>query len=302
MTLKFYLCLQGCHHKNRESLFKMLKKQNVSFLECSDFSNLDETFDVLISTATFFEPESIPKRCKVIFGPHFFVFPEDENHPIRKCKTYDPTRFFYNTLSDWVHTLYLEFWKEPTLQLISCPFGIDTDSIVPIERKKKDKVMIYFKHRSRIELEYILFLLHSMNEEFYLITYGNYNDSDFKRKLQEVKFVIWIGCHESQGFAFQECMAMDVPILCWDVSSMYQEMDYDRPIYEHYRPKGYQFKATTANVWNEDCGIKVYTQFELPNALFDMNEKYETFHPRKAIEESVSLDKAYHNMIKLIGL
>ena len=38
--------------------------------------------------------------------------------------------------------------------------------------------------------------------------------------LKQARFCIWIGRHESQGFAFQECLASNVPILVWDVQSM----------------------------------------------------------------------------------
>jgi hypothetical protein len=65
--MKFYLCFHGAHHKNVESIRKILTKQNVDFVERIDLKDIDETYDVVMSSSSFFPPEAFPEKCKVIF-------------------------------------------------------------------------------------------------------------------------------------------------------------------------------------------------------------------------------------------
>ena len=299
--MKFYLCFNNAHHKNVESIHKMLRKQNIEFIDRTDLRDLDESFDVVMSSSTFFPPESFPEKCKVIFGPQFFVFPEDPLHPLR-TQNFDNKKFFYNCLSDWVGDLYREFWNPQTMNITPIPFGIDTDSIqVASDLEKRKKILVYFKHRHPSELDYILNNI-PKGENVTVFNYGSYSDSDYKKSLQEAKFVIWIGSHESQGFAFQECMAINIPILLWDVKTMYEEFSNGNFVYQNYKIKGYNLKSTTANVWSEKCGIKFHDKEDFAKSFEKMNEDWKEFNPRQEIEENVSLDKAYQNLLKKIGL
>jgi hypothetical protein len=299
--MKFYLCFVNAHHKNVESIHKMLRKQNVEFVDRTDLRDLDESFDVVMSSSTFFPPEAFPEKCKVIFGPQFFVFPEDTSHPLRKYN-FNPEKFFYNCLSNWVGDLYREFWDPVTMNISPIPFGIDTDSIQAVNNiERRTKILVYFKNRHPNDLNYVLNNI-PKDENVIVFRYGSYSDSDYKQNLKEAKFVIWIGSHESQGFAFQECMAMNIPILLWDANTMYEEFSNGNFVFQNYKDKGYKLKSTTANVWSEQCGIKFHEKDEFEKCFKEMNESWKIFDPRKEIEENVSLDKAYHNLLKTIGL
>ena len=124
-------------------------------------------------------------------------------------------------------------------------------------------------------------------------------DNDFKEKLQVTKFVIWIGRHESQGFAFQETLASNVPILLWDVKSMYEEFT-NRWAYEYYKPTGLSLSATSATVWSDECGVRFYEASDLDKAFNEINANLDTFSPRKVIAEKVSLEATYVNLINQI--
>ena len=45
----------------------------------------------------------------------------------------------------------------------------------------------------------------------------------FFNYLQNSKYGIWLDAHESQGFALQEALSCNVPLLVWNISSMNQE-------------------------------------------------------------------------------
>ena len=296
--MRFYIVDPDAHHKNVESMRKMMSKNKIDYTLCNDLSQIDDSYTVAICETRFFPPDQFPKNCKVIYGPQFFVFPEDQTHPIHKY-SYEPNRFFFNFLTEWNVTIFKEFAPNLTLSIIACPFGVDTETIT-IVKTKRTRVMVYFKNRHPDTLNTVISFLKERNIDYYLFQYGSYKDSEFKEKLQDTKFVVWIGSHESQGFAFQETLASNAPILLWDVKSMYDEYNQGW-VYDRYKSSGKLLLATTANVWSDDCGIKFYEASELPNAFDKINANIDTFAPRKIIEEKVSLEAAFKNIIQAIS-
>ena len=297
--MKFYICAQNAHHKNVESIHKMMKKNNVEYTMQNDLSNIDETYNVALCLTTFYPPEMFPTQCKVVYGPHFFVFPTDALHPLHS-HTFDPSRFFYNALTEWNVTIHRSFAKN--IEFIACPFGLDIENIQqvpPVEQRTK--VMVYFKARHNDCLETALNFIKSKNESIILLKYGHYTDNDFKQQLKDTKFVIWLGSHESQGFAFQEIQASNVPILVWDIRSTYDEYNNGWP-HESYRKYGLPLLATSANCWSDECGIKFTNVSELPDAYEQITKKLSTFTPRKFVESKLSLTITYNNLLKRIGL
>lgn len=295
--MRVYIVQPNAHHKNVESIRKMMVANGVQYTECDDLSQINDSYTLAICCTRFFPPDAFPKNCKVIYGPQFFVFPDDENHPIHK-HSYESGRFFYNSLSPWVKTLHEQFAPNLTLKFITCPFGLDVKSILEVpSANQRSKIMIYFKHRNPDHCNSVIRFLLSKNIEYELIQYGSYRDEEFKNKLQNTKFVIWIGSHESQGYAFQETLASNVPILLWDVRSMHDE--YSKGwVYRSYTQP---LIATTANVWSPECGIKIFNENELESAFNEMNSKIETFSPRKVIEANVSLKTAFDKMVSYLN-
>lgn len=300
--MKIYICHENCHHKNSESIQKMMIYNNIDYTISNNIDKLDETYNLVLCINKFYPPESFPKTCKVIYGPQFFVFPDDPTHPIFKYE-YDQERFFYNTLSSWNKEVHNEFIPLK-MKYVTCPFGLDIDNI-PIRKEPiGDKVMIYFKRRHTSLLDHVRSYLHFKGVDYSIFSYGSYNDADYKAEMENCKFIIWIGTHESQGFAFQEALARNIPILLWDVTSMYDEMNWNNSIYTGLREKGKKLLATTANVWSDECGVRFTDGSEFESKFIEMNEKYDAglFNPRKVIANELSLDKAYKNMLEQVEL
>lgn len=299
--MKVYLIdTKGAHRKNVESIRETFNMFDIEYEEHDDITKINDTFTLAISFTRFYPPSAFPSTCKVIYGPHFFVVPDDKNHPLYH-HTYDTKRFFFNTLSPWVDVLYREFCSIP-IPFIPAFFGIDTQSIQSVNTNtEKTHIMIYFKSTFPERLHIVEQYISRLGIPYYKIIYGSYNDTDFKQKLQNTKFVIWIGRHESQGFALQETLASNIPILLWDVQTMYEEIDHGRITYERYRQQGYKMLATCAPVWSSDCGIKFYENDEFESAFQTMLASYGTFSPRKFVEETLSIPVAWHNLLKCIG-
>jgi len=285
--MKVYLCYTWCHPKNLESMRKMLTHNRIEFVEAGDTSKLDESFDYVLCFNNYLPPHYFPPNCKVIYGPHFFVFPDDRSHPIWK-HTHDQ-RFVYNTLSEWNLTLHRRICR--SIRFVAHPFGIDTDSI-PIANTQRNKIMVYCKHRNPALYKHVFDTLSSKQVEYITVMYGSYNDADFKKTLMDTKFVVWVGSHESQGFAFEETLAMNVPILVWDVRTMCDEFGSNgQPAYSD--PTLY---ATTASYWSDECGLKFYNASELSEKFDEMVSRYTEFKPREFIERELSLDSAFKKL------
>lgn len=265
---------------------------------CEDLRLLDETYTIALSLTLFFPPESFPPNCKVIYGPHFFIFPDDTNHPLHKYN-YNPKMFFYNTLTPWISTIFKKIAPHLSVTLISCPFGVNTSEI-QIVPKSREKILIYYKNRHPSCLEFVKQFLGSRNLDYVVFTYGTYMEPDFKAQLQNTKFVIWIGRHESQGFAFQETLASNVPILLWDVHSCYDEYSNGYQ-FESYRPTGLELTATVANVWTPECGVRFYEAGEFESAFHEIVKNLDSYRPRICIEETLSLEATYKNLLHLIS-
>ena len=93
--------------------------------------------------------------------------------------------------------------------------------------------------------------------------------------------MIVLDAHESQGFAIQEALACDVPLLVWDATSMNQEEGAGHP----------DLPSTSVPYWNEKCG-EVFTKwagFENKFNLFLQNIKNDNYEPRKFIINELSV-------------
>jgi hypothetical protein len=178
-----------------------------------------------------------------------------------------------------------------SIKFVSRPFGVDTASI-PIANTHRSRVMVYCKHRNPALYKHVFDTLSSKNVKYDTVTYGSYTDANFKNALMDTKFVIWVGSHESQGFAFQETLAMNVPILVWDVRTMCDEIGSDgRPAYSDAT-----LHATTCSYWSDECGIKFYDAAGFSGQFDEMASRYTEFKPREFVERELSLDAAFKKM------
>ena len=98
--------------------------------------------------------------------------------------------------------------------------------------------------------------------------------------LKKSKFGIWLGRHESQGFALEETLACDVPLLVWDVTSMNQEDGSNWP----------EYKATSIPYWDENCGKVFYQSSELHESMDEFILNLPNYKPREYICNHLSAE------------
>jgi hypothetical protein len=292
-----FIQLGHSHFKNEEAFIRGCLLFNIEYEKVNRVGDISGSPDLIWSISTWFDPSKFPES-KIMFGPQFFIFPNGESPLV----TYsgDTSRCLYNCLSEWNLKIHQSFVPTPAIPYICLPFGIDTSHLKPDKSIKKDYALVYWKQRPSHDLEHVVNTLRSNNLEYKVIKYGSYDNNEFYRMLQECKLCIWIGCHESQGFAFQEVLAMDVPLLVYDVSSMKQEIN-NRGLNE-YANYNNDLLATSASYWDSRCGEKTTNPNDIDILLKKMLLNLELYKPRDYIEDTLSDLVCFSRLLKIFGI
>jgi hypothetical protein len=282
-TKRFLQYPDDAHVKNKESIRRMCSSAGITFEATNDRGRLNKAdYDYLWLPMFWISPDEIPGTAKIIYGPHHSVFPQGALvGPLNEKWS---QRCVYTTLSDWNLSVFREFAPETTIPLKALVFGVNVDQLEDVRgRPKTTDCLLYFKRRDPRDLEAARSALKAAGLSFTEFSYGSYKQGDFLDALKKVKFALWIGTHESQGFAFQEAMAMNVPILCWDATSMFDEYGS----YIEYKGSKNLY-ATTATVWSSRCGERILRAYELPQALEAIQKNLGWYSPRQEITQRVS--------------
>ena len=286
------------HKKNKIAFSQMCKELNFTYIECNSLDEIPKDTDLIWSDNTVIDPNSVPEKTKIMFGPGFgFVFAYPE-HPIFYYNYIG--KVVFNLLSSWNINMQNEFIEDRRISFVACPFPVDTNKFRPLVAENQGQqdidVLIYFKQRDKKILDNLKDILSICPISIHLIEYGNYKEDEYIDLLKKSKLCLWVGCHESQGFAFQECLSMNVPILCYDVQSMFDEFgskdDTQFCCYEKYKGEKNLF-ATSATSWSPKCGEKTHNINEIPELIIKMLDSLDSYEPREFILENLSSEACW---------
>ena len=274
------------HHKNLKAIYDMCASCNLELEVSSDFNRIcQQDYDILMSFNNYVDPASIPQKIKIIYGPQFFVFPQGEL--VGPLDEFLAKRCVYNALSLWVAELYRETCPHMRIPVKAFPFAVDLEAFRPSTEEKTIDCLVYIKRRAQHIINHTLSILQSKRLNYHVINYGSYAEEDYKSLLHKSKFMITLDAHESQGFALEEAMACNVPLLVLDATSMYDEKsDGHNSTYEHMKPL--KLNCTSVPYWSDICGIKITDINEMEKAVTIMQESWKIYTPRKYIEETLS--------------
>jgi hypothetical protein len=262
------------HHKNEKGIIMICEylKYEYKFGSKEDIQN----YDVILMPTDPINTSLYPTK-KFIFGPHFSVFPDHKLSNIYNKNN----NSIYIQPSKWVTEI--KSWNNinKILPLKVFCFPVDTNTFKPVT-EERHKVFIYFKKRKQSELSFITTFLKTKNIDYHIFDYTKrYNEKDYLKYLQDSKYGIIIGRHESQGFAIEEALSCDVPLIIWNVSSMSQEEGCNYPT----------IPATIIPYWNEKCGEYFYKQTEFELTYNKFIDNLHTYKPREFILNNLSCEK-----------
>ncbi len=181
------------------------------------------------------------------------------------------------------------------------PVGIDTYSWTQTDpRKKKFDFLIYDKIRWQREtvvprlLDAIKLELARRNLTFVEIRYGHYKEEQYKEALQNCRSMIFLCEHESQGLAYQECLASDVPVIAWD-----QGWCLDPNRFKWGQPN---IPATSVPYFDERCGLRFRDVGEFSERLTEFLDRQRSrqFAPRNYISETLTLEKCSADYLRIL--
>lgn len=272
------------HAKNKTGIENILThlKCDYKYGNQSDI----EGFDVIYSPDASLDVSKYPNK-KFIFGPHFSVFPTNKLNEIHNIHK----NAIYIQPSKWVTNLWKKMGAESILPIKPFPFPVDTDKFNDIN-KSKTKVFVYFKNRQIDELLFIETFLKNKNIQYKIFDYKKkYMEADYLSYLQESKYGIILGQHESQGFAIEEALSCNVPLLVWNTTYMSQEKGSNYP----------NIPCTTIPYWEDRCGDFFYQREEFEKTFDRFLEKINCYQPRQYIMEHLSVEACSNNFIKLVA-
>ncbi len=212
------------------------------------------------------------------------------------CEEYPVVRYLQH--SAWVNDVYKPFFKD---KCRIWPVGIDTHSWRPgPPTDKRCDFLLYDKILWR-PAEPVPPLLRTVREElarrkltFMEIRYGQYSEQQYREALARCRAMIFLCEHESQGLAYQECLACDVPILAWDQGRLLDPARHSWGVPD--------VGATSVPYFDARCGEKftgieqLATQLELFRERFSRGE----FRPREYILETLTLERCARNFLTIL--
>jgi len=270
------------HIKNKIGLINILNYLQWPY----HFGNMNDinNYDIIYSPASPIDTSKYPNK-KFIFGPHFSVFPSNKITQIHNIHN----NSIYIQPSEWVVDLWIQMSVLKYIPIKSFCFPVDTDKFNHVN-KVRDKVFIYFKRRHPKELQFIEEYFKKMNIEYVIFDYiKRYKEEDYISYLQESKYGLILDAHESQGFAIEEALACNVPLLVWNTKYMSQEHGCNY----HNVP------CTTIPYWSEQCGEVFYESEQFECKYNEFIDKLETYEPRKYVMEHLSVSKCAERFTQL---
>jgi hypothetical protein len=277
----------GMHQKNLHALLNY--NLDITSIYNNDLININlNNFDVVYSPSQPIDVKKYP-NTKFIFGPHFSVFPQQH-----QLLLISGQNSIYTQPSDWVKNLWYSFdFCCQNIKIKTLPFGVDTNTFNQVKPiSERNEVFIYFKRRQQNELNFIQNFLKNNGYNPIVFDYVNrYSEANYINCLHNAKFGVWLDAHESQGFALQEALSCNVPLLVWNATSMNQEAGGNYS----------DIPASSIPYWDNRCG-EFFTDSHQVEGIFNkLISNIETYKPREFILDNLSIEKCANKFINLVN-
>jgi hypothetical protein len=281
---------------NEEAFMRGCIIFGIEYEKVDTISDISGQPDLIWATGFWIDPTLFP-NTKFMFGPQFFLFPTKDGPLASYNKSSVADRCLYNCLSEWNLRIHKAFLNNPIVPYTCLPFGLDTESMKPNPKiQKKEHILIYWKLRDSANMQHVVNVLINNNLNFKVVKYGFYTTEEYHKLLLESKLCIWLGRHESQGFAFQEALSYNVPLLVYDVLDMKEEVNDDNvSVYASY--DRISLPATAAAFWDPICGEKTTNPKDIDPLLKKMMGGLDKYRPREFVERELSDKMCFKRML-----
>lgn len=297
--MKLLIVIDSLHHKNRHGLQLIinhlgLEHRWISIHELHNNMDIILAYDVIYSS-TYPLPSSRYPNQKFIFGPHFSLVPNkqqiDEIHS---------SNMVYIQPSPPAAEIWKTLCAPDNLPIAAFPFAVDITRFKPA----KTKVFLYYKRRHPSEYTILTKFLDNQtqldNFEYRVFDYvQRYSEDDYLEYLKQCKWGVILDAHESQGFAIQEALSTNVPLLVWNARTMGQEFNGQE--YAFTGSHG-AMELPSVPYWDSRCGEVFYTADKLEPTYqrFISNLQTGKYNPRQFILDTLSPETCANRFLDLV--
>lgn len=224
-------------------------------------------------------------RIKRLFaGPNIVIFSSDYNNIIASDEI-----DCVITPSEIINDLYILDNKNLKNKIVAWPAGVDMDFWKPLNNNNRTQILIYEKQAKGPvgPIDPYVDYLKKLNYDVQIIKYGSYTISEYRMQLQKSLLMIGFVTDESQGLAWAEAWASDVPTFIWK---------NDSNIYS-----GRRYSCSTAPYLTNENGIH-FNDFEDFTTKFCQweNKKFD-FKARQWCLENMSDQVCADKILKILN-
>ena len=234
---------------------------------------------------------------KVIVGPGIDFKQGTEYYKLYKGEK----KIIVNVLSPWNIVLHDTYGANSNVTYIALPFPVDIEKFHPLQKKKRFFIYIKLVDSSMIDAIHHMIAQYSellQEYEYKIFKYGSYQENDYLDYIQSAQFGIWVGRHESQGFALEEALSCDCPLFVYDITSMKDEC-LDNGTYPWANYPG-DLPATAASYFDETCGMICREKGELHNMFLSFFQVLPRFTPRQFVLENLTSKQFMERLDEII--
>lgn len=237
--------------------------------------------------------DKVAWRNPILFGASVFSHPLDDPHlferlPVRRMLVPGP----------WMEAMCRPYWGD---RVQAWPVGIDTARWAPsASGTKTHDVLLYDKvlwNRDAAQRDLIAPVgeaLDAAGLSTRVIRYGAYREEEFLAALRASRSMVFLCEHETQGIAYQQALACDVPILAWDRQGPWLDPAY----YPHRVVFG---PASSVPYWDARCGERFATvdEFGVRLQAFIDNARAGLYRPREFVLDGLTLAQCARRYVEI---
>ncbi len=211
------------------------------------------------------------------------------DHPKQAPRLLEDRRFRrYLVPSQWPYDMFHPYYGDACAQWFA---GIDTAQWPDISAKPKsvdfliyDKIRWDHSHHERALLQPIRELLQRRGFRIEVIRYNHHDHAAYRALLERSRAMIFLCEHESQGLAYQEAMASNVPVLAWDPGVWVD------PLAKQLGVPG--IAASSVPYFSADCGERFVDWPGFEPALERFIDRLPRLRPRDYVRENLSMKRS----------
>jgi hypothetical protein len=226
------------------------------------------------------------KIRRLLAGPNIMVFPSEHGRLIC-CEEVDACI----TPDQLTGAMYEQECQELKGRCKAWPAGVDTEYWRPDMAKERRDQVLMFEKTSKGPVGPIQPYVHALEargHDVHVMRYGSFVASEYRRALHSSKLMVGFVQSESQGIAWAEAWAADVPTLIWR---------QDEYTYRHRT-----WMASTAPYLSSDTGrfFGGLEEFELVVDAWEHGQEH--FRPREWVLENMSDEMCARQLCAFAGI